>query len=275
MVWLKLAKEAKGVNFRADPDYYHHHRICQIHTFISQGGPRVEPDCDEIGQAASFGLLWGAGQGLPHLGLQILLLGLLAAPLGGLQAFAPRLVMPSLFGMPSDENLQLSAISLASLLTSLLVLIVSHLSSQEAGRLSRDLATPSSSLTYLATSLTWLVASSVVSVLSTLILSIIAWLEIQSVEQPSASLWLLLPPLLLLTLPLIQTVMYQAVVREGGEQRFAWGAMAAIVPTRFLDVERKRAGGFLLLSQVQMLSSDRYLFNNSLKATVRNAVQIF
>ena len=235
----------------------------------------MEPDCDEIGQAASFGLLWGAGQGLPHLGLQILLLGLLAAPLGGLQAFAPRLVMPSLFGMPADENLQLSAISLASLLTSLLVLIVSHLSAQEAGRLSRDLATPSSSVTYLATSLTWLVASSVVSVLSTLILSVIAWLEIQSVEQPSASLWLLLPPLLLLTLPLIQTVMYQAVVREGGEQRFAWGAMAAIVPTRFLDVERKRAGGFLLLSQVQMLSSDRYLFNNSLKATVHNAVQIF
>merc|ERR1719186_916416 len=33
VVWLKLVKE-------------------------TQGGPRVEPDCDEIGQAASFGLLW-------------------------------------------------------------------------------------------------------------------------------------------------------------------------------------------------------------------------
>ena len=120
--------------------------------------------------------------------------------------------------------------------------------------MSRDLATPSSSLTYLTTSLTWLVASSVVSVLSTLILTVIAWLEIQSVDQPTESLWLLVPPFLLLTLPLIQTVMYQAVVREGGEQRFAWGAMAAIVPTRFLDVERRRAGGFLLLSQVQICS---------------------
>ena len=117
--------------------------------------------------------------------------------------------MPSLFGMPAHQNLQLSAISLASLLTSFLVLIVSHLSAQEAGRLSRDLATPSSSTTYLTTSLTWLCASSLVSVLSTLILTVIAWLEIQSMDQPSKSLWLLVPPLLLITLPLIQTLMYQ------------------------------------------------------------------
>ena len=219
------------------------------------GGARVDPDCEEIGQAASFGLLWGAGQGLPHLGLQVLLLGLLAAPLTGLQAVAPRIVMPSLFGMGEVENLQLSWVSLASLLTSFLVLAVSHLSSQEAGRLSRDLATPSSSLTYLATSLAWLVASAFTSVLSTLLLCLIAWLEVQGAELPSEALWLLVPPLVLLLLPLVQCAMYQAMVREGGEQRFAWGTMAAIVPTRFLDVEQRRAATFLALSQGTWLAA--------------------
>ena len=94
-------------------------------------------------------------------------------------------------------------------------------------------------------------ASSLVSVFSTLLLCLIAWLEISTAPSlPSPALWLLLPPLLLLLLPLLQCTAYNLLVREGAEQRYVWGLVAAIVPIRFLDVERKRAGTFLIISQV-------------------------
>ena len=54
-------------------------------------------------------------------------------------------------------------VTVASLVLTCLVLGVSHLSSQEAGRLSRDLATPADSVKYLASSLVWLLVSTVIS----------------------------------------------------------------------------------------------------------------
>ena len=43
---------------------------------------------------------------------------------------------------------------------------------QEGGRLARDLSTPANPLTYMTTSLSWLLTSTIVSSLSTLILSV-------------------------------------------------------------------------------------------------------
>jgi len=61
--------------------------------------------------------------------------------------------------------------------------------------------------------------------------------------------WSALPALFLLVLPPVQCVLYQLLVREGSEHRFTWGLLATIIPVRFLDVEKKRARNFLILSQ--------------------------
>ena len=59
--------------------------------------------------------------------------------------------------------------------------------------------------------------------------------------------------ILLLPLPLIQCLIYQLCVRTGAEHRFAWGIMASMIPVRFLDMERRRARLFLILSQLAWL----------------------
>ena len=38
-------------------------------------------------------------------------------------------------------------------------------------------------------------------------------------------------------------------VRTGAEHRFAWGLLASLIPVRFLDLERRRARLYLILSQ--------------------------
>jgi len=203
------------------------------------GGNKVDSDSELIMNASSFGLLAGAGHGFLHIGVQVLVLGFVLT-LGSLMEGIDQ----GYFGIST------SWVTLCSILLTCLVLGVSHLSSQEAGRISRDLSTPSDSLPYLTTSLAWLVASTIISLGSTLGLVVLCW-----VDTVGGTTWSLsvLTALLLLLLPPAQCVLYQVMVREGSEHRFTWGIFAALIPVRFLDVEKKRARNFLLLSQLLWL----------------------
>jgi len=194
----------------------------------------VEQDSPKINEASSFGILFGAGQGVPHLGIQLVVLGLLI--IGG----------DVLLGLEKTDITSTAWVSLISILLSCIVLAVSFLSGQEAGRLSRDLSTPASSISYLSTSLISVLSSTIVSAISTLLLIILLYVDSQAFSLPS---WLILSLLLLLLLPLIQCLLYQKFIREGGEQRFAWGLLAASIPVRFLDMDRRRARNFLFISQ--------------------------
>ena len=72
--------------------------------------------------------------------------------------------------MMTDVHVVLPGIvCVVSALLSLIILCVSYISSQEGGRLARDLSTPANPLTYMTTSLSWLLTSTIVSSLSTLI----------------------------------------------------------------------------------------------------------
>ena len=139
------------------------------------------------------------------------------------------------------------SVSIASVILSCIVLGVSYLSGQECGRLSRDLSTPASSFSYIFSTLCWLVTSTLVSVISSVILS--ALLYVDSVGFSSGS-WIIVPIILLVILPLLMCFAYQHVVREGCEHRFGWGIMAAVIPVRFLDSDKKRSRSFLMISQV-------------------------
>ena len=84
--------------------------------------------------------------------------------------------------------------SLISAGLGLVVLLVSYLSSQECGRLNRDLSTPHNSLTYLATSVWWLLSSTFISVFSTLLLCSLLYVDSLTLPRPP---WLILPVVLL------------------------------------------------------------------------------
>lgn len=139
-----------------------------------------------------------------------------------------------------------------SALLGLVVLVVSHLSSQECGRLGRDLSTPRHSLTYLSTSLCWLLTSTAISVLSTLLLCSLLYVDTVSLARPS---WLILPVVVLGLSPLLQSVIYHLLVKEGCEHRFAWGMFAAVTPVRFLETESRKTAVFLLWSQAAWLAT--------------------
>merc|ERR1719150_1610476 len=143
-----------------------------------QGGSKVEADCEAINNASSFGLLFGAGQGVLHLGIQIIVVGLLLG------------VGDTVLGLESQFVHDNAIVCVISALLGLVVLVVSHLSSQECGRLGRDLSTPRHSLTYLSTSLCWLLTSTAISVLSTLLLCSLLYVDTVSLARPS---WLILP----------------------------------------------------------------------------------
>ena len=139
------------------------------------------------------------------------------------------------------------SVSIASVILSCIVLGVSYLSGQECGRLSRDLSTPSSSFFYIFSSLCWLMTATLISVISSVILSVLLYVDTVAFSTGS---WIVVPIVLLVILPLLQCFAYQHVVREGCEQRFGWGIMAAVIPVRFLDIDKKRARSFLMISQV-------------------------
>ena len=40
--------------------------------------------------------------------------------------------------------------------------------------------------------------------------------------------------------PLLQSVLYHLLVKEGCEHRFAWGMFAAMTPVRFLETESRK-----------------------------------
>merc|ERR1719474_2668809 len=107
----------------------------------TSGGSRVESDCESIKDASSFGLLACAGQGVLHLGLQIVIVALLVGA-GDL-----------LFGLEQEYVRNTVSVSIASAILSCIVLGVSYLSGQECGRLSRDLSTPASSFSYIFSTL--------------------------------------------------------------------------------------------------------------------------
>ena len=134
----------------------------------------------------------------------------------------------------------------------LVVLLVSYLSSQECGRLNRDLSTPGSSLTYLATSLGWLLSSTFISVFSTLLLCCLLYLDSLTLTRPT---WLILPVAVLGLAPFLQSLLYHLLVKEGCEHRFAWGIFAAVTPVRFLEAESRKTVVFLVWSQVTWLLS--------------------
>ena len=92
-----------------------------------------------------------------------------------------------------------------------------------------------------------LVVSTVISVISTVILSMLLYVD--SVAFSSLS-WTIIPIVLLIILPLLQCIMYQSLVREDCEQRFCWGIMASAVPVRFLISDKSGARSFLFMSQV-------------------------
>ena len=134
----------------------------------------------------------------------------------------------------------------------LVVLLVSYLSSQECGRLARDLSTPHNSLTYLATSVCWLLSSTFISVFSTLLLCSLLYVDSLTLTRPT---WLILPVVVLGLAPFLQTVLYHLLVKEGCEHRFAWGMFAAVTPVRFLETESRKTGSYLVWSQVTWLLS--------------------
>jgi len=210
-VWVGLIEEARGL------------------------GQPLEPDCQHIHNASSFGLLLGAGQGVLHLGLQAVILGVV--------------LLAGDFLLGIDKEFYFSStliVTSLSLVLVLLTLAVSHLSSQECCRLSVDLATPPRSAVYLVSSLVWLVLKVAVTVASTLILALLVYIDTVGF---SVWRWSGLSLVLLLPLPIIQCVIYQLCVRTGAEHRFAWGLLASIIPVRFLDMELRRARLFLILSQ--------------------------
>jgi len=94
--------------------------------------------------------------------------------------------------------------------------------------------------------LCWLVTSTLVSVISTVILSVLLYVDTVAFSTGS---WIIVPIVLLVLLPLLVCVAYQHVVREGCEHRFSWGIMAAVIPVRFLDTDKTRARSFLVISQ--------------------------
>eukprot|EP00092_Neocalanus_flemingeri_P003197 GFUD01003416.1.p1 GENE.GFUD01003416.1~~GFUD01003416.1.p1 ORF type:complete len:1055 (+),score=218.84 GFUD01003416.1:46-3210(+) len=208
--------------------------VCHSLVKESSGGPRVEADCEGINNASSFGLLSGAGQGVLHLGLQMVVVVLLVG------------AGDVLLGLEQEYVATMVSVSIASVILSSLVLGVSYLSGQECGRLSQDLSTPASSFNYIFTSLCWLITATLISAISTVLLSVLLYVD--SVAFSTGS-WIVVPILLLVILPLLQCMTYQHVVREGCEQRFGWGIMAAVIPVRFLDIDKKRARSFLLISQ--------------------------
>ena len=138
-------------------------------------------------------------------------------------------------------------VCVVSALLSLIILCVSYISSQEGGRLARDLSTPANPLTYMTTSLSWLLTSTIVSSLSTLILSVILYVDSLTLTRPS---WLVIPIIILGLVPAIQCFIYCTMVKEGCEHRYAWGVFAAVTPCRFLQSERHAAGMYLFISQL-------------------------
>ena len=134
----------------------------------------------------------------------------------------------------------------------LVVLVVSYLSSQECGRLNRDLSTPHHSLTYLSTSICWLLTSTIISILSTLLLCSLLYLDSFRLTRPT---WLILPVLVLGLAPFLQSIIYHLMIKEGCEHKFAWGIFAAVTPVRFLETERRKSARFLTINQVSWLSS--------------------
>ena len=180
-------------------------------------------------------LLYGGGQGVLHLGLQIVVVALL---LGAGDV---------VFGLEPEFVRSTAAVCGASVVLSLTILAVSYISTQEAGRLQRDLATPPSSWTYLATSLAWLLGSTLVSTLSTLLLCLLLYVD--SVHFTAAT-WLLLPVCVLALLPALHCLLYCALVAETCEHRLAWGALAAVTPCRFLTPDRRPAARYLAASQL-------------------------
>ena len=180
-------------------------------------------------------LLYGAGQGVLHLSLQIIIVALLLS------------VGDVLFGLEREFIKNNAIVCVVSALLSLVILCVSYISSQEGGRLTRDLATPANPLTYMTTSLTWLLTSTIVSSISTLVLSVILYVDSLTLTRPS---WLVIPIVILGVLPAIQCFIYCSMVKESCEHRYAWGMFAAVTPCRFLQSERRSAGVYLFISQL-------------------------
>ena len=65
-----------------------------------------------------------------HLGLQLVVVALVIA------------AGDVLFGLEADFRLSQAVVGVVSMVVSLVILLVSHVSCQEGGRLARDLATP-------------------------------------------------------------------------------------------------------------------------------------
>ena len=175
-----------------------------------------------------------------HLGLQVVVVGVLVGPqlaVGG----------DALFGLDQQFSSSHAVVGVVSTLLSLIILCVSHVSCQENVRLSRDLPTPSHTSLYMTTSIIYLLSTTIISSVSTLLLCILLYVDTESL---TASSWLILPILLLSLHPLLQTILYNRLVKESCEQRFSWGVFAAVTPVRFLHSERRSAARFLLISQL-------------------------
>ena len=139
------------------------------------------------------------------------------------------------------------AVCIISAILGVIILTVSYISSQEAGRLTRDLPTPHNSFTYFNTSLVWLLTSVIISIISTLILCVILYVD--SLHFTRAT-WLIVPIVILGLLPIIQCLIYCRLVKEGSEHRYAWGVFAAVTAARFLQSDRRPAAMYLFVSQL-------------------------
>jgi len=210
-VWYGLLQEARG---------------------ISQP---LEPDSAHLDHASSFGFLLGAGQGIVHLGVQVVLLGVV------LVAGDIILGIDKQFYVSST-----SVVTCISMIVVILTLVVSQISSQESHRLNLDLPTPPRSKMYLLGSLVWVMSSLFFTILSTLMLGILIYIDTVGLTEQRMCL---LSFAVLLLLPPTQCVVYQLCVKSGAEHRFAWGLFSSVVPVRFLHLERTRTKLFLVYSQ--------------------------
>ena len=176
-----------------------------------------------------------------HLGLQLVVVALVLA------------AGDVLFGLESEFRLSQAAVGVVSVLVSIVILAVSHVSCQEGGRLARDLATPPHSTIYMVTSIIYILTTTIVSTLSALVLCSLLYVDTVALTNPT---WLILPILLLGLHPLVMTMVYTRMCgQESCEHRYAWGMFSAVTPVRFLMSESRTAGWYLLISQLVWLLS--------------------
>ena len=127
-------------------------------------------------------LLLGGGHGVLHLGLQLVVVALVIA------------AGDVLFGLESQFRVSQAVVGLVSIVVSLVILTVSHVSCQEGGRLARDLATPPHSTSYMLTSIGYILTTTMVSTLSALVLCSLLYVDTVQLTSPGRTDQSSLPP---------------------------------------------------------------------------------